>query len=260
MIKDYFVNIPPHLSEVLQDLGNTTSDDFDTIIAAGRTALFNFTYPVSTADKQDLEEFILNYYIMRRIGSGNVKKWRQMLKAKMLEIMPYYKQLLDSEKLTFNPLINNDIETNDTGTLDTTRDKTVNSNGSYNKGGTENANSTEVNRYLDTPQGNASAVWEQTAGGLNLTNHYLTDIRGITNNGTRTWSESGTDTNAVAEHEVVDTDTTNKNTKLGVSNNSKSNLLKEYRETFLRIYEDIARELEPIFYNLVEIDDILDYV
>ncbi len=386
MIKDYWVHIPPHLSDVLAELGGVSEDaDFDTIINAGRTRLFNFNYPVSQTDKQALEEFILNYYITRRIGSGNVKKWRQYLKGKMLEIMPYYKQLLDSEKLTFEPLLNNDITTTDdaTGTLDQTNDKRTDNdytyekegteqgeytrdvvntdtnktvlaesgeytkdatttdngtesktengeyeksgteNGSYSKSGMETTNSTEVNRYSDTPQGDSSRIWEIDAqGNPVLTDIYLTDIRGITNNTNRNYSETGTDskttgetgtdektatgshsntnvldeegtneknsttdftdrsvtdedgTNArqwdengndqrdIVEHETIDQDTTHSNTNvhIGVSNQSKSSLLNEYRETFLRIYGMIAEELEPLFYNLVEIDDILDFV
>lgn len=326
MIKDYFVNVPPHLSDVLADLGRVDPDsDFDTIINAGRTQLFNFSYPVSTSDKKALEEFILNYYITRRISSGNVKKWCQYLKGKMLEIMPYYKQLLDSEKLEFEPLQNNDITTTDNavGTLDQTNDKRTDNDdtysksgtesgsythdvtdtdngtrattesGNYSKSGSENTNNTEVNRYSDTPQGDSSRIWEvDSHGNPVLNNIYLTDIRGITNNGnrsysesgtdgktgnettgntsvtdeegtnTRSWSETGTDNRDIVEHETIDQDTTHRNTNLhqGVANQSKSSLLNEYRETFLRIYGMIAEELEPLFYNLVEIDDILDFV
>lgn len=386
LIKDYNVQIPPHLSDVLAELGGVSEDsDFDVIINAGRTRLFNFVYPVSFDDKQDLEEFILNYFITRRIGSGNVKKWRQYLKGKMLEIMPYYKQLLDSEKLQFEPLQNNDITTTDSarGTLDQTNDKRTDNDDTYTKSGTESGeytrdqintdnstttvtetgeytkdaittdngtttgaetdeyekattesgqyqksgiestNSREVNRYSDTPQGDSSRIWEiDGQGNPSLTNIYLTDIRGITNETNRNYSESGTDsksgsetgsseknttgttantnvldedgtdernsttgytnrtvqdedgTNArewnetgtdnrdIVEHETIDQDTTHTNTNIhqGVSNQSKSSLLNEYRETFLRIYGMIAEELEPLFYNLVEIDDILDYV
>ncbi len=346
MIKDYWVHIPPHLSDVLADLGGVSVDaDFDTIINAGRTKLFNFVYPVSQIDKQALEEFILNYFITRRISSGNVKKWRQYLKGKMLEIMPYYKQLLDSEKLNFEPLQNNDITTTDnaTGTLDQTNDKRTdnddtysksgtedvdytrdivntdnstttvaetgsyekdgNEAGNYSKSGNETTNSTEVNRYSDTPQGDSSRIWEiNQQGQPSLTDIYLTDVRGITNNtnrnytesgqdsktysedgsdeknattgytdratadedGTtdREWTETGTDNRDIVEHETIDQDTTHSNTNvhIGVSNQSKSSLLNEYRETFLRIYGMIAEELEPLFYNLVEIDDIVDYV
>lgn len=366
MIKDYFVNVPPHLSDVLAELGNVSEDaDFDVIINAGRPQLFNFSYPVSAADKQPLEEYICNYYITRRIGSGNLKKWRQNLKGKMLEIMPYYKQLLDSEKLEFEPLQNNDITTTDdaTGTLDQTNDKrtdnddtysksgeesgkytkdvtntdnsttnttengssthdaTVTDNGTksttesgqYSKTGSETTNNTEVNRYSDTPQGDSSRIWEIDAQGHpSLTNIFLTDIRGITNNGSRNytesgtdsktgsettgntqvtdeegtdtktgsvtfqdravsdedgtnsreWSENGTDNRDIVEHETIDQDTTHSNTNvhIGVSNQSKSSLLTEYRETFLRIYGMIAEELEPLFYNLVEVDDLIDFV
>lgn len=265
MIRDYYVHIPPHLFDVLQDLGQTTSEDFDVVIEASRAQLFNFLYPVPTADKEALEKFIMNRFILRRVGSGNIRKWRQMFKSKMLEIMPFYNNLMASEHLSYDPLINNDITTTDdgAGTLDTTRDKTIETDGEYAKNGTESAQNTELNRFSDTPQGDSSRIWEVDAQGhARLTDYYVTDVRGITNNASRSWNESGTDSRETTEHEVIDTDTTNtnENYKLGVSGVSKSKLLSEYRETFLRIYSDIVTELEPLFYNLVEVDDILDFV
>ena len=369
MIKDYYVPIPPHLFDILKELAEETtgivSDDFDVVIENGTPALFNFSYPISGRDKADFETYFANRFLLRRIGSGNFKKWKQMLRGKLLEIMPYYKQLLDSEHITFDPLINNDITTTDdaTGTLDTTRDKRTDNDyaytksgethnehdnsgthsneyekdgttttdisksgtgtkdvetsgthsNQYSKSGTESGNTKELNRYLDTPQGDSSRVWETDAqGNVVLSDYYITDVRGITTNANRSWSESGSDSGSttgtsdedttffettdddgtyheegsdsgsttdtgesdgtysetgsdqrdIVEHEVIDTDTTNtnENYKLGVSGISKSKLLSEYRETFLRIYNDIVAELEPLFYNLVEVDDLLDFV
>ena len=265
LIRDYYVPIPPHLFDLLQDIGGTTSEDFDTVIAAARAGFFNFSYPVPQADKEAFETFVLNRFILRRLGSGNTRKWRQMFKAKLLEIMPYYARLMESEHITFDPLINNDITTTDdgSGTLDTTRDNETNADGSYNKSGTESAQNTELNRYSDTPQGDSSRIWEVDAQGhARLTDYYVTDVRGITNNGSRTWQESGSDSRDTTIHETIGTDTThtNENYKIGVAGSSKSKLVNEYRETFLRIYSAIAAELEPLFYNLVEIYDILDFV
>lgn len=345
MIRDYYVPIPPHLFDVLQEIGNTSSEDFDAVIDASRTQLFNFLYPVPVADKEALEKFIMNRFILRRVGSGNIRKWRQMFKAKILEIMPFYSMLMESEHLSYDPLINNDLTTTDDAadTLDTTRDKRTDNDytysksgtthsenakdgsttgeyekagenetvtdkdgttsGQYSKSGSETGNERELNRYLDTPQGDSSRVWETDAQGhVVLSDYYITDVRGITKDASRSWSETGSDSGTstedttvngtysedgsdsgtsheesttqgtysesgsdqrdIVEHETIDTDTThtNENYKLGVSGISKSKLLLEYRETFLRIYTNIAEELEPLFYNLVEVDDILDFV
>ena len=345
MIKDYYVHIPPHLFDVLQEISGSTSEDFDTVISASRQQLFNFAYPIPVADKEAFEKFVMNRFILRRVGSGNIRKWRQMFKAKILEIMPFYSMLMESEHLNYDPLINNDITTTDDAadTVDTTRDKRTDNDyayqkdgetskttdrdgtttgqysksgttgketetsgkksGQYSKSGSENGNETELNRYLDTPQGDSSRVWETDGqGNVRLSDYYITDVRGITKNASRTWNESGSDSETthgtgeesgtysetgtdsgtstedvqedgtysengsdqrdIVEHEVTDTDMThtNENYRLGVSGISKSKLLLEYRETFLRIYTNISEELEPLFYNLVEIDDILDFV
>ena len=224
LIRDYYVPIPPHLFELLQDIGGTTSEDFDTVIAAARAGFFNFSYPVPQADKEAFETFVLNRFILRRLGSGNTRKWRQMFKAKLLEIMPYYARLMESEHITFDPLINNDITTTDdgSGTLDTTRDNETNADGSYNKSGTESAQNTELNRYM-------TKIW------------FVAAVKRIFEPGCKF-------DNMIAEKLI------------GVAGSSKSKLVNEYRETFLRIYSAIAAELEPLFYNLVEIDDILDFV
>jgi hypothetical protein len=245
MIRHYYVQIPPHLSELLADLGGVSTDaEFDVIISAGRPQLFNFTYPIPTADKESFENWFCNHYIMRRIGSGNIKKWRQMFKAKLLDIMPYYNDLMASTHLEYDPLINQDLGTTETGasTSDTTRDRTYSETGS----------SVDINRYSDTPQGDSSRIWEVDAQGHPvLTDIYLTDIRGITDE----YKRAGT------EHEVTDNDQTRRSsgTRQGISGVGRAQLMKEYRETFLRIYQMIAEELDEVFYNLVEIDDILDY-
>lgn len=266
MIKDYFVHIPPHLSDVLADLSGLSTDaEFSELIEAGRPLLFDFDYPVPKQDKEYLENYILNNYITRRIGSGNTKKWRQYLKAKMLEIMPYYSDLLKSTHLEYDPLINHDITTTDdgSGTLDSTTDKRTDNDDSYNKSGNETAHNTNLNRFSDTPQGDSSRVWETDAQGhARLSDYYITDVRGITDDATRNWSENGSDQRDIVEHGTVDQDTTHENTnyKLGVSGSSKSKLVNEWRETFLRIYSDITAELDPLFYNLVEVDDLIDFV
>ena len=111
-----------------------------------------------------------------------------------------------------------------------------------------------------------------------MNNVYLTDIRGITDssqrNGTDHYTESGTNahtTDGTAKEtvdtdetgkKIVDTDTTSDTdtTKKGYEGVSPVDLMLKYRESFMRIYEAIVTELEEVFYNLVEVDDIIDFV
>ena len=383
-MKDYYVNIPPTLAEVLADIGHVSADaEFDDIVNAAYASFFAFYTPkkITSAMAQDLEKFVLNYFIMRRVGSGNIRKWRQMFRNKWNSIMPYYERLLETQEnetnYFSNPILNVDVIKNQewTGTKDSQEDTTHNADTEFNTrrvedeteqathdtdeekskshsgsdskthdenyskthSGTdskshdetdskthsgsfsEQEHETEINRYLDTPQSNANRVWEtDSQGNLKLSDYYLTDIRGITNDrtksgsdqytesgtdnyteaGTNSYTETGTDyygetgTDTYSDAETVDrdesmstdrdktttgTDTTDldetgqkiydedtshsqTDDALGYEGVSPVDLLLKYRESFLRIYEDIVNELTEVFYNLVEVDDLIDFV
>lgn len=336
MIKDYFVNIPPTLAEVLADIGGKDAGaDFDEIVNAAYSSFFSFYSPtkITASLAEDLEKYVLNYFIMRRVGSGNIRKWRQMFRNKWNTIMPYYERLLETEEKESdyftNPILNADIHnnTNANGTLDSTEDTTRNTDTEFNTqrktlhegedthttddaitkthqgtnekthSGTnsESASVTEINRYSDTPQGDSSKIWEIDAQGHPVLNNiYLTDIRGITTNSQRSgqdqYTENGNDQANDGEtldrdeagtdkyednttgkdttdfdetgKKILDQDTSHHQTddKRGYDGVSPAELLAKYRETFLRIYEDIANEMEEVFYNLIEVDDLIDFV
>ena len=132
---------------------------------------------------------------------------------------------------------------------------------------------------MDTPQSNANRVWESDAQGhLKLSDYYLTDIRGITNeyskSGAVNWDEAGTNehTDNTDVHDITDLDETGqkvtdqdttrltKTDKLGYDGYSPVDLMMRYRDSFTRTFEDIALEFADIFYNLVEVDDLIDFV
>lgn len=368
LYKGYWVHIPPTLNDVLADIGGVDKDsDFEDIVDSAVTSFFSFWTPhyITNTFAQELEKYVLNYYIMRRIGSGNVKKWKQLFRNKWRSIMPYYERILETiekENDYFtNPILTADIHREEAvvGTLDQTQDTihnadtvfTTSRDEDYQGSGThttdddidktksqsetlihdgentkqhtgndtkqhsgnfsESGHSTEINRYLDTPQSVADRVWETDAQGhLKLSDYYLTDIRGITNDytksgtdaytesGTNAYNESGTEdftdtkTTQITEGETLDRDeaTTNtyekgitgrdttdldelgkkvtdqdttqntENDKLGYDGYSPADLLMRYRDTFTKTFQDIVCELEEVFYNLVEVDDLIDFV
>lgn len=292
IIKGYDVMIPPTLSEVLAEIGNTSEEaEFQTIIDNAVTAFFSFYTPqkITSACAVDLEKFILNYFIMRRVGSGNIKKFRQIFKNRWLTIIPYYERVLETQEKESdyftNPIMTANIgtDTEAEGTVDTTEDTTraadttfdTSRQNTHSGSWTENGSSTEINRYSDTPQGDSSDIWEtytdsQGVVHVRLTDVYLTDIRGITNSYSKSGSDSSTDNMTGQDvtdfdetiNKVTDTDTTHKQSvdKKGYDGVSPAELLMKYRESFLRIYEDIAAELEQCFYNLVEVDDLINFV
>lgn len=352
MLKGYFVQIPPTLAEVLAEIGNKSADDdFDEIVNAAVDSFFSFWTPhyITGSFAKELEKYVLNFYIMRRVGSGNIRKWRQLFRNKWNSIMPYYERILETiekENDYFsNPILTADIrrsedesatldETQDTihnadTVFDTTRDEDYSGSGTHTtdddidktRAITENlkhdetdskthsgnfaesGHSTEINRYLDTPQSVADRVWETDAQGhLKLSDYYLTDIRGITNDyeksGTDAYNEAGTDNYTETKNtnqtdtetldrdetssetyekgitgrdktdldeigkKVTDQDTTHNSIvdRLGYDGYSPSDLMMRYRDTFTRTFDDIVIELAEVFYNLVEVDDLIDFV
>lgn len=116
LFKGYFVNIPPLLNDVLADIGNRDKDDdFEDIVNSAVQSFFSFYTPryISANLAVELEKYVLHYYIMRRIGSGNVKKFRQIFRNKWNTIMPYYERILETienENSYFtNPILTADI-------------------------------------------------------------------------------------------------------------------------------------------------------
>ena len=90
--------------------------DVDDIIALARPHLFDFEYPIFDASyKPELESKIMNHFYTQEIGQETVGLFKQRLKTKMREIMPYYNQLYMSERLKFDPFKNADyIDTHNT--------------------------------------------------------------------------------------------------------------------------------------------------
>lgn len=228
---DAFCNqIPEEFTKTLKTFASSSvsETDYDALINASFANFFSFYTPdvITSTMATDLEKFVLHFFILRRIGCGNRSKWVEMFRNKWRSIIPYYERLLETQEnesnYFTNPITNNDV----------TRD------GWNNKDG--NASGTETNRYLDTPQGDASRVWETDGQGhLKLNDTYLTDVRGISSGTTN--HENG------SFHE----------TKTGFEGKSPVELMEEYRNSFLRIYEAITGELEEVFFNIAELDDFV---
>ena len=101
------------------------------------TPLFNFNYDFYCDDlevKKKFEEKFINHYWLYEIGCETPARWNQMLKSRLNLIMPYYRQLYQTELASQNIdfLLNKDL------TESTTRELT----------GVENDNILDMIRYL----------------------------------------------------------------------------------------------------------------
>lgn len=227
-------------------------DDTDDIIDAARPYIFDFDYPIFDDEyKPVLEHKILDHFYTREIGLETYGLWKQKLRAKMREIMPYYNKLYESELIEFNPLYSEDIRLDgqrsnngSTGGVDTTR-----------AGGSDTTTENRVNNtwdlYSDTPQGAVNGILgaeDEPSIGKNgyLTNarHTFGDTNGST--GSTTYGRTGT-----VEYGKTNSDlSTYWETIQGYRGFNPSKSLMEFRKTFLNIDMMIIKELEELFFML----------
>lgn len=229
---------------------------------------------------------ILKHYYLREICSETVGIWKLWLNTRLEEILPYYNQLYKSALLEFNPLYdvnvtrthNRTIDENKTengtttetstdkntgsGTRDNTASGTNKNSGTSNVSDSGTSNSKDL--YSDTPQGALTGVETET---------YLTNARKISNTDSSTSESSNsgtgeyTDTGNVKYSDTSDrTNTKNgSNSNTGTLNNTEeyletvsgkqgsdsySNMIKEYRDTFLNIDKMVIDEFDDLFFGL----------
>ena len=239
--------------------GLTKSTGYQTvnqIINDSWQKIFDFDFPIfDETYKPLLCKKILKHFYTREIGEETVGLWKLRLDMRLNEIMPYYNKLYESELIKFNPLYD----------VDLTRDHNLESNGTrnYTDNGTfenEDVTSTDetihstrddtnsnVNKFSDTPQGSLQNV----ENGSYLTNATLDN--GTAHTVADTTDNIDTTTNRSGETENIGNETTkniDEYLEHVVGKNggkSFSQMLKEFRETFLNIDVMIINELDDLF-------------
>lgn len=246
--------------------------DIETIIAAARSKIFDFSYPLFDQNyKSVIETKILRHFYTREIGAETVGLWKHFLSRKLNEIMPYYNKLYQSELLEFNPFYDvdytregsrdNEGETNKTDSENSTRNK--NGSGSSIDSGTERLNIKDEPKsdaweyFSDTPQGGVDGLasmeyltnaTHSTASGSGSNRDDVTTF-GKKVNTTDTESETGSRTGTGKETSTTTEEYLERvHGKQGTT--PYSELLQKYRETFLNIDMMVIDELEPLFMGL----------
>lgn len=198
-------------------------DESDSVIAVARPKIFSFEYPIfDVAYKDTIETKIIRHFYTREICAETYGRWKMFLHERMVEIMPYYNKLYESELLEFNPLYTTDLKREGNGNTNNTRTDNLKTSVNY----------THKNRYSDTPQGSLQNIENNTY----LTNASIDDYTG--DQAINTGTQNNIGKNDYFEHVY------------GYSGYNPSKLLKEFRETFLNIDLMIIRELNDLFFNL----------
>lgn len=214
-------------------------DEIKTVIEKSRPLIFRFSYPIFDNNyKPVIETKIIKNYFTREIAYDTFGRWLLALDNKINGIMPYYNKLYESELLKFNPLHDTDLTKDFKRKTDEGRNR--DNKGSGNSNVNSSNNSTGYDLFSNTPQGGLQGVDSMS---------YLTTA-------TKTTDESqGNSSNQYASQ-----DTTNEirneledymehvTGKTGSGN--YSDMIINFRKTFLNIDMMIVDELSELFFNL----------
>ena len=229
-------------------------------IQSGRTKIFTFDYDLFDNEyKSVIETKFLRHFYTREIGFETLGLFKLKLEDKWIMKLPYYNKLWESALLEFNPFHDVDyfIEHEGDGTNDRTDNLTHTKNGTNTRTGTQRLDSNGesdrhedlLDKYSDTPQGALNGV---------IDTDWLTNARQDDNDIHNEYENHDTTT-----FDVTDTlNLTDRNTgtvgfvttddflrhvygKMGTKGYSE--LLREYRKTFMNIDEMFINEMNDLF-------------
>lgn len=229
---------------------------YEVIIAPMSFPIFDNEYKPLIGKK------ILKHFYAREIGLETVGLWKLKLETKLDEIMPLYNQYYKSALLEFNPLWDTDLtrtynlkkndKTDNTKTFEqnenTNRDTEGESKRDTNASGTAH----NLNAFSDTPQGDLNGI---------ISKDYLTNATEDTGenssqgNENSDYSENVNEKHANSYTDILNGKFTANDKYLErltgkSSGNSFSELIEEFRKTFLNIDMMVIQELEPLFMQI----------
>lgn len=231
--------------------GHKESQDYtkiDDVIANSIDKIFDFDFPIfDESYRSVLETKIVRHYYTREIGFETVALWKHFLNMRMNEIMPKYNKLYEAEALDFNPFANIDYTESYEGTGSGTNSNTDTGTMSEDINDTRNVdythNGNNIDKFSDTPQGGLSGLLNDT---------YLTNARQSTAN-----DSDNTDDDYTRDRDVSTSNTRNgrfsntdeylKHFKGYNGSKTYSEMLMEYRNTFINIDLMIIDELNDLF-------------
>lgn len=230
--------------------------DVNKAIEAGRKRIFTFDYDLfDPLYKPVIETKFLRHYYVREIGMETVGLWKLRLEDKWTMLLPYYNKLWESELLKFNPLYDVDYTVENTGDRYSNRfnngeseSKASGTNKDSRSSNSEDeSESHNINKFSDTPQGGLDGVIETD---------WLTNA--TEDNGGRSGTSKNT-TAGISENEslassltksignIHDIDDYMKHVSGKMGRHNYSQLLLDFRKTFLNIDKMFIDEMNDLF-------------
>lgn len=249
----------------------TASDTINTkdLIEKGRKELFNFDYEIFDENYRKVFEthFIRNFF-MREIGFESEGAFKFHLETWLMINMPYFNRLFESELLKFDPLSNTKVDVTHNKKNDRTQNDSRESNvSSTSSGKADRSANTDSNSTVSTDNFNRDIVADTPDNRLNLTANdgegileYASKIEEETENNK---ADSSGNTKSTENSSVSSQDDVNQNDKVNSSINdiedfiqhragkigdqSYSKMLQEYRQSFIRIEQQMFKEMQQLF-------------
>lgn len=233
----------------------TTYNEIPDLIQTARPLIFDFLYPLfENSYRETLETKILQYFLFYEICDTPIPRWKIWLERKMNEIMPYYNQLYESEKLKIDPLStmsykrdgnSNETETKSREDVDISNTEREVQGSGKTVGKSDSKN---VTKHSDTPQGTLTGLENDT---------YMSDATIATENGnsdqenTLTTNETGkTNRDFNSDEERYGQKGYVENMS-GYNGKSPAELLQLYRQTFINIDRMVIDELRDCFMGVL---------
>lgn len=203
-----------------------------TIVNSPDSKLFDFNYELYNNDlKPIFEQKFIDYFYFNEIGFETIQKFKHMLKTQLNTVMPYYKQLYETElrcqEIDF--MLQKDL----TETFIRELQNTSNINSSVNSSST--VSNTNYSVHADTPQSKVKNIYSDiekyvSSADKDKSNQSVTD----SNN-----SSSDNISNGTEKTELISRG------NIGVT--SMAVLVKKWRQILINIDELIFREMQDLF-------------
>lgn len=250
----------------------TGYEDINSILEVAAPKIFDFDFPIFDETYRDvLCKKILKKFYTREIGQETYGLWKLRLEVKLNELMPKYNKLYLSELLEFDPLTDTDYELvhdnlkNDLSTTQSSGEGTQSSqSNNIDQSNTKNK-SESYDLYSDTPQNGVNglnAIFPPTSGEQSdAYQGYLTNASKNVSDSSNE-SDSSSSRTGVATSSYDDNATNNKTStellkermkgRRGSWGRSPSQMLIDWRKTFINVDSMLFEELDVLFIQLFD--------
>ena len=234
--------------------------------------VFNFEYDfyIDNEDiKRKFEEKFIDEYFFHEIGVETVFRFQHRLRTKLNKIMPYYKQLYQTELKSndIDFMLNKDlietfertIEGNTTNNLDNTSSSNMSNILTQNEQDLSNINELTINSnssdFKESNIDNGNASLELSDGSItnvnktdNESNNKLTSSLTNDKNISSNLENSSDITSRASSNEInTQTETTQLTSKGNIGVTSSAELLEKWRKVLINIDELIINECSDLF-------------